>query len=124
MSRDDFPFYNSSNVNPEVKVDETSTEISHVQGTRILFNSQKKLVIIGNTAIEYHRTFDMYEQLWFYLTSNPITLDHSMFNVRTVSADDIEGAVKFQRLRSFIDNFRNIFFVSAFFEIFCIVRKF
>ncbi len=98
MSRDDFPFYNSSNVNPEVKVDETSTEISHVQGTRILFNSQKKLVIIGNTAIEYHRTFDMYEQLWFYLTSNPITLDHSMFNVRTVSADDIEGAVKFQRL--------------------------
>ena len=98
MIRDDFPFYNVSNENPEVKIGETSTEISYVSGTRILFNPQKHVVIIGNTAIEYHRISDMHEQLWYYLIFNPITLDHSMFNVRTASADDIEGAVKFQRL--------------------------
>lgn len=98
MSNKNVVFCSADNVNPKVKVDETSTEVSYVAETRILFNPQKHVVIIGNTAIEYHDEHEMINQIVNYLNNYPITLRHTIFNVRTATADDMDGAVKFQKL--------------------------
>lgn len=98
MRKEPVVFCSSDNVNPVVKVDETSTELSFVAGTRILFNPQKHVVIIGNKAIKYRDEHEMINQIVNYLINDPVTLRHTFFNVRTATADDMDGAVNFQKL--------------------------